>query len=123
MIGFSNTGYLTIQTLGSNSIYATSLVNDTVQLNTWTHISMTYSTTNGIQLYVNGSFANINNASTGYLASGEFCTIIVGTCLQPTTCAVNQTKVVPAQFLGKIDELKVFSRELSENEIFNLALS
>ncbi len=84
---------------------------------------MTYSTTNGIQLYVNGSLANINNASNYYLASGEFCTIIVGTCPQPNICAVNQTKIVPAQFLGKIDELKVFSRELSASEIFNLALS
>lgn len=123
MIGFSNTGLLTIQTWGKYYIYATSLINETLPLNIWTHVSMTYSTTNGIQLFVNGSLVNIYNAYTDYLASGEFCTIVIGTCLQPNVCGGYQTEIVPSQFQGKIDELKIYSRELSTSEIEQLALS
>jgi len=123
MIGFSNTGLLTIQTLSSNGTYAASLINGTLPLNIWTHVSMTYSTTNGIQLFVNGSLVNINNTYIDYSASGEFCTIVVGTCLQPNTCAAYDTQIVPSQFQGMVDELKIFSRELSDSEIEELALS
>ncbi len=123
MIGFNSTGYLTIQTLGSNGIYATSLVNGTSLLNKWTYISMTYSTMNGIRLFVNGSLSNSNNSSSDYLASGQFGTIIIGTCRQSNLCVVNQTKIVPSQFRGKIDELKIYSRELSMSEIQLMALT
>lgn len=123
MIGFNSTGYLTIQSLSSNGIYATSLFNETLPLNLWTHISMTYSTINGIQLFVNGFLSNSNNTSFDYLASGEINTIIVGTCLQPNLYAVNQTKIVLSQFRGEIDELKIFSRELSIDEIHQLAFA
>jgi hypothetical protein len=122
VIGFSNTGLLTIQSWGSIGVYATSLINETLPLNVWTHASMTYSTTNGIQLFVNGSLVNMNNNYTDYLASGEFCTIVVGTCLHPNACGY-RTKIVPSQFQGKIDELKIYSRELSNSEIEQLALS
>jgi hypothetical protein len=121
MIGFNTVQRLTIQTLGSNGIYATSSVNGILPMSTWTHISMTYSTMNGIQLFVNGSLVNSNKASTDYLGSSEFCTIIVGTGSQPNICVVNQTQIVSSQFRGEIDELKIFSRELSASEIYQLA--
>ncbi len=123
MIGFSNTGLLTIQTWSGSSVYATSLINKRLPLNIWIHVSMTYSTRNGIQLFVNGSLVNMNNNYTDYSASGEFCTIVIGTCLQPNACGGYQTEIVPSQFQGKIDELKIFSRELSTSEIEQLALS
>ncbi len=123
MIGFNEDGSLTIQTLSSEGIYAVTLTSTMLSLNAWTHVCMTYSLTFGIQLFVNGSLMNSNNAFTDYSASGEMCTITVGTCLQSDTCAVNQTEIVPFQFHGKIDELKIFSRELSTNEIYNLMIS
>ncbi|CAF1075978.1 unnamed protein product [Rotaria sordida] len=121
MIGFNALGRLTIQTLDTNAIYATSLTSPTLPLNQWTHVSMTYSTANGIQLFVNGSFAIRNNSSRNYTASNQMNTITVGTCLQPNTCAFGQTQIVPSQFRGKIDELKIFSRELSISEVGQLA--
>ena len=82
---------------------------------------MTYSTLNGIQLFVNGSFANENNKHRTYLATGSRHTIVVGICLSPSTCSYETTQIVPVQFRGKIDELKIFSRELSLSEIAQLA--
>jgi hypothetical protein len=123
MIGFSSRELLTIQTVSSNGIYATSFFNKTLPLNIWTHVGVTYSITNGIQLFVNGSLMNMNKTFTDYWANGEFYTVVVGTCPQRNTYPVAQTDIVPSQFQGKVDELKVFSRELSASEIQQLALS
>jgi hypothetical protein len=121
MIGFNTYGSLTIQTLGSNGIYATASIYTFLSLNQWIHVSMTYSTNNGIRLYVNGLLANSNSIFPDYSASRQISTITVGTCLQPMTCAVGQTQIVPSQFHGKIDEMKIYSRELSKSEVSQLA--
>ncbi|CAF0960085.1 unnamed protein product [Adineta steineri] len=121
MIGFDISGRLTIQTMGSNGIYAASLTFDTLSLNQWTHVIMTYSTINGIQLFINGTFMVGNSTVTGYSASGQISTITIGTCLSPDTCAVNTTTIVQSQFQGKIDELQIFARELSLSDIGQLA--
>ena len=121
MIGFDTSGRLSIQTLGNNGLYATSLIFGTVSLYNWTHVGMTYSIANGIQLFVNGSLANKNNTYRSYTASGQMNTLIIGSCVQWSACALNQTQIVPSQFRGKIDELKIFSRELSVNEVQQLA--
>ncbi|CAF4203509.1 unnamed protein product, partial [Adineta steineri] len=121
MIGFDISGRLTIQTMGTNGIYAASLTSETLPLNEWTHVIMTYSTINGIQLFINGTFMVGNNTVTSYSASGQISTITIGTCPSPDTCAVNTTTIVPSQFQGKIDELKIFARELSLSDIGQLA--
>ncbi|CAF1153232.1 unnamed protein product [Adineta ricciae] len=120
-IGFDSLGRLTIQTFGMNGIYSSSLTSGIISLNQWTHITMTYSTLNGIQLFVNGSFTNENNKQRTYLTKGSRYTIVVGTCLSPSICSNGITQIIPSQFRGKIDELKIFSRELSLNEIAQLA--
>jgi len=120
MIGFNSGGSLVVQTLSRNGIYSASLTNETLSLNQWSYISMTYSTTNGIRLFVNGSLVSGNVTFNDYSASGNMSTITIGTCLQPNTCAANQTRIVLSQFGGKIDELKIFSRELSTSEVYQL---
>jgi hypothetical protein len=123
MIGFNKNGSLTIQTLGKHGIYAISLVSTMLSLNTWTYMCMTYSLTLGIRLFVNGSLINYNNTFTDYSASGQMSTITIGTCSQPNACSTNQTKIIPFQFYGKIDELKIFSRELSSIDVAQLMSS
>ena len=121
MIGFSNTGLLTIQTLGNNGIYAASMTHTILLSNTWIHLCMTYSTDNGIQLFINGVLATSTKVSTDYLGNNEFCTIVLGTGSQPNICAVNQTAIDLSQFRGRIDELRIYSRELFDKEIYQLA--
>jgi hypothetical protein len=60
MIGFNSGGRLVVQTLSINGIYSAAFKNRTLSLNQWTYISMTYSTTNGIRLFVNGSLVSGN---------------------------------------------------------------
>jgi hypothetical protein len=120
MIGFNSRGSIVAQTLSRNGIYSASLTNGTLSLNQWTFISMTYSTTNGIRLFVNGSLVSGNVTFNDYSASGNMSTITIGTCLQPNACASNQTRIVLSQFRGEIDELKIFSRELLASEVYQL---
>jgi hypothetical protein len=83
---------------------------------------MTYSTTNGIRLYVYGGLVNSYTVFNDYVASGEMNMIVIGTSLWPNTCLINQTNnIALSQFRGKIDELKIFSRELLANEVAQLA--
>jgi hypothetical protein len=118
MIGFNQNGSLTIQTLRSHGIDTYAVFSES-----WTHVCMIYSLPHGIRLFVNGSLLNSNTTFTDYSASGKICTITVGTCLQPNACAVDQTKIVPSQFHGRIDELKIFSREPSTNDVIQLMSS
>ncbi|CAF1603288.1 unnamed protein product [Adineta ricciae] len=120
-IGFDSSGRLTIQILGANGIYSSSFTSGTISLNQWTHIVMTYSKINGIQLFVNGSFSSENMKHRTYSATGSRYTILVGTSLPSDICSHGKTQIVPLQFRGKIDELKIFSRELSFIEIAQLA--
>jgi hypothetical protein len=117
-IGFNSRGYLVVQTLSRNGIYSAAFKNRTLSLNQWTYISMTYSTTNGIRLFVNGSLVSWNVTFNDYSASGMTSTITIGTCLQPNACVANKTVIVSSQFRGAIDELKIFSRELSTSEVY-----
>lgn len=83
---------------------------------------MTYSLINGIRLYVNGELKSANAAYTDYAASGEMNSIILGICDLSTTCSNSEDSRAPSsQYQGKIDELKIFSRELTADEICQLA--
>jgi hypothetical protein len=74
---------------------------------------------NGIQLFVNGSWANSNQAATDYLESSKFFTIIVGTG-SPSSIYVLSAK--HKFFLLNFEErLMNFSRELSASGISQLA--
>jgi hypothetical protein len=64
---------------------------------------------------------NVTNPGYTYSASGERNRITIGTCIYPERCAAGITKIIPSQFLGKIDEMKVYSRELSTGELNTLA--
>jgi hypothetical protein len=123
MIGFNSKGYLTIQTIGQSGVYTSSWISQILLSNQWIHVSMTYSIINGIQLFVNGSLVNSNNNFNDYLASGQMNSIILGSSSQTNACTINQTNIVSSQFRGKIDELKIFSRELSNEDIIQLMKS
>ena len=119
MIGFNKSGYLTVQTLGNAGLYAVSS-NITTPLSQWTHISLTYSTRRGIRLFVNGSLVSPNSTYSDYSASDQMCTITVGTYLSPDQGTSINSAILLDQYRGKVDELKVFSRELTASEISQL---
>ena len=81
----------------------------------WTHIAYTFSTTNGIQLYVNGTL--YGSVTTTYDASGMADTLIFGNPLSGTGCG---SSLPNQQFYGSIDEVRLYSREITATDVSQL---
>ena len=89
-----------------------------VLANSWTHVVTTYSFVNGLRLYVNGSLS-ISSSSFSSQSSGTTNHIIVGSPRIGLPCGLSSE--VNGQYSGAVDELRVFSRELSPTDVFILA--
>lgn len=112
MLGFSSAGVLYAQSTSSTSTLVV-LTGPTVTLNTWTFIAVTYSTTNGLRLYINSVLQNSTSAYT-FISSGSPNTITLGnglTGINNTYCP--QGSIVSAQYQGYMDSFSLFSRELT----------
>lgn len=90
-----------------------------IQLNTWTHMVQTYSPTNGQSLYVNGILYTTLSNATIYTASGVQNYVTIGNLLNVTSCYNPGILQTPIQ--GIIDELRIYSRELSSTDACPLA--
>ena len=96
-LSFASNGYLVGQ-MGSTSITYGSLLELTP---VWTNIVLTWSTANGLKLYVNNQLVSSSPVST---STG-------------TAAATNSLTLGGGSFAGIIDEWRVYSRELSVNEV------
>ncbi|CAF1191036.1 unnamed protein product [Didymodactylos carnosus] len=114
MIGVWSTanyaGQLTVQGWAWPTIYG-----PYVTANTWTHISWTYSVTNGYSLYVNGVLFG-NTGSSGFSGSGSITWLQIGSGLACSSGSIPNTA-----YQGAVDELYVHNRELSQTEVTTLA--
>ncbi|CAF1433147.1 unnamed protein product [Didymodactylos carnosus] len=89
-------------------------------LGVWTHIAETFSTANGVRLYINGTLYSTSGGGTSYAASGQPNYITVASySSNGLGCA--QGQVSPGPFHGYIDELKIYSRELNSTDVYALA--
>lgn len=86
-----------------------------IQINTWTHISMTYSSTNGIRLYINGVYFG-GAGPYSYANSGYIVWLELG-YITPCSSSVSMN----AGYQGAIDEVYMHSRELTASEVSVLA--
>jgi hypothetical protein len=117
MLGLSSSGQLiAVTTVGaSNDKY---IVGPILSLNSWIHAAITYSVTNGLRLYVNGTFWN----STGpllYFGSGTADYLFLGSPLSGTSCG--GAHIINGQYSGAIDEFRLYSREISAANVSSLA--
>jgi hypothetical protein len=87
-----------------------------IVVNTWTHISWTYSWTNGYTLYVNGILFGSTGAY-GFGNSGNITWIQIGNSIN--NCQNVYISGTPYQ--GLVDEVYVHNRELSQVDVTALA--
>jgi hypothetical protein len=85
----------------------------------WTHVVTSYSATNGVRLWVNGTLVNSSNPFT-YGSSGVPDTITLGSSLNGTSICASGL-IDKGQFYGEMDELRVYSRELNASDVYTLA--
>ncbi|CAF4527303.1 unnamed protein product [Rotaria sp. Silwood2] len=110
LVGISSSNGLT----GQLFVHNTALTGSFVTQNTWTHVSLTYSSGNGYTLYINGVlFGSTGTAS--YSLTGLFANLCIGYPLNCGSSSVN------GYYQGYIDELYIYNRELSQTDVTSLA--
>ncbi|CAF4597450.1 unnamed protein product, partial [Rotaria sp. Silwood2] len=110
LVGISSSNGLT----GQLFVHNTALTGSFVTQNTWTRVSLTYSSGNGYTLYINGVlFGSTGTAS--YSLTGLFANLCIGYPLNCGSSSVN------GYYQGYIDELYIYNRELSQTDVTSLA--
>ena len=84
--------------------------------NSWTHVGYTYSSTNGIRLYINGTLYSTSGAFSSQ-ASGNPMYISLGSNFGIQGCSPGHG----GYFTGVLDEFYLYSRELTAVQIAALA--
>lgn len=96
-----------------------------MSVNVWTHIVVTYSSTNGMALYTNGTLQDLSSPF-GSFPTNPYTTAPYMTVGNPRTngsmpgCTINSPSLSPAAYRGYIDDLRMYSRELTVNDICSL---
>lgn len=114
-IGFATNGSLVGQILDMQIISILDL--PTLTTSTWSHIVLTWSSTNGLRLYVNNNLEASLASATSYTASSAQNYITLGNSPQASgTCTPG---IVPlmTSFNGDLDEFRVYSRELTQDDV------
>ncbi|CAF1184869.1 unnamed protein product [Rotaria sordida] len=113
LLGISSTNLLTGQLI-VYSVSSLRLTGPFVTQNTWTHISLTYSSGNGYTLYVNGVLFG-STGTVSYWTSGTFANLCISYLTSCSSSSVN------GYYQGYIDELYIYNRELSQTDVTSLA--
>ncbi|CAF4022599.1 unnamed protein product, partial [Rotaria sp. Silwood1] len=93
-----------------------SLAGPILPLNTWTHIGYTYSSTNGVRLYIDGILHSSTGAFT-FSSARQSVPIVLGGDAGQTGCSPSYG----GAFTGALDEFYLYRRELTVSEIWSLA--
>ncbi len=119
-IGFASNGSLIAQVKTSSGYVAVSY--SSLSLFSFSHIVQTWSPTNGLRLYVNDVLVNSVVATTYSATSTWINYITLGGCLSGcvSCAAVTGNKISPGPFTGAIDDFRVYSRELTANDVCTL---
>jgi hypothetical protein len=117
MLGFTSGGAIGVQGWNGRSVNLTGPI---VTANVWTYLTVTYSSSNGIRLWVNGTQYGSASAPFSYSAANASVTVTLGSSLSGIGyCGTGV--IVVGQYHGYMDEFQLYSRELSAADISDLA--
>jgi hypothetical protein len=117
MLGFTSGGAIGVAGWNGNSV---SLTGPIVTANVWTYVAATYSLSNGLRIWINGTQYGSASAPFSYVAANGPVILTLGSSLSGTSSCYAGVSVM-GQYLGYIDEFQFYSRELSAADISNLA--
>ena len=116
-LGFSSNGSLLAQVYDGTGSVSVSNGNLSLSTSVWSHVVQTYSATNGLRLYVNNVL--VGSQSTTYIVTSAPLYVTLGNALSGAgACILGQVNRSP--YKGDIDDFRVYSRELSANDVFIL---
>jgi hypothetical protein len=117
LLGFAADGSIVAQVLTNNATVVTATGPVLTRSSSWTAIVQTWSSTNGLKLYVNNTLVSSVTAST-FLASGTTPNYLtLGNCLGGCAVCSNGLVGAPGPFTGAIDDWRVYSRELTVSDV------
>ncbi|CAF4217349.1 unnamed protein product, partial [Adineta steineri] len=115
-IGFASNGSLIVQIMTNTSYVAVSY--SSLSLTDFTLIVQTWSSTNGLRLYINSALVGSIAAATYRTASTWVNYVTLGGCLNGcVSCStVPGNQVLPGAFEGAVDDFRVYSREVTTSD-------
>ena len=119
-IGFDSNGFVLAQIFDGIFVNTVSDSTHTVAISVWSHIVQTYSSTNGVRLYINGTLV-ASQPYTTYGASGQQNYITLGTNLGASGCV--HGSIVDSSYQGDMDDFRIYSRELSSTDVSTLYIN
>ena len=120
-LSFATNGSLVAQISNNNGTISISTPASSVGISVWSHVVQTWSPTNGLRLFVNNILvASRLSLATTYVASSTKNFVTLGNSLNGiNTCNSSQVGLL-TPFAGDMDDFRVYSRELSTNDICRL---
>ena len=113
-LGLTSSGQLTTY---SNSPLAVGVVGPVVPIASWTHAAVTYSVGNGLVLYINGTLTN-SLAPFSFVSGGQAMHLFMSSPSSGISCVSGYN--ISGSYSGAVDELRVYSRELSASDVVAL---
>ena len=120
MLGFASNGAIVAQVLTSNATIVTATGPILPVSSSWIPIVQTWSSTNGLKLYVNNTLVSSVAAST-FLGSGTTPNYLtLGNCLSGCGGCSSGLVGAPGPFTGAIDDWRIYNRELTSSDVCTL---
>ncbi|CAF4659189.1 unnamed protein product [Rotaria sp. Silwood1] len=118
MLGLTNAGNIIVQSCSVNSSLI--LTGPAINVGVWTHLAVTYQSTDGLRLWVNGTQYGAASGAYTFSAAGVPVTATLG--FSPSIAGpCSSSTIATGQYTGLLDEFYLFSRELSSTDVWNLA--
>jgi hypothetical protein len=116
-LGFDSNGAIVAQVLETNNTIVTATGPILTVSSSWILIVQTWSSTNGLRLYVNNTLVS-SVAAANFLGSGTTPNYLtLGNCLSGCGVCSSGSVGAPGPFTGAIDEMHVYSRELTSSDV------
>jgi hypothetical protein len=121
LLGFASNGAIVAQVLKSIGTLVTVTGPILLVSSSWIPIVQTWSTANGLKLYVNNTLVGSATASS-FLGSGTTPNYVtLGGCLSGCGVCSNGSVDTSGSFAGAIDEWRIYSRELTAIDVCTLS--
>jgi len=117
LLGFTSNGSIVAQVLTNNATVVSAIGSELPVSLSWIPVVQTWSSSNGLKLYVKNTLVSSVAAST-FLASGTTPNYLtLGNCLSGCSACLSGSIGKPGPFQGAIDDWRIYNRELTADDV------
>lgn len=121
LLGFTSSGILHARHRTTPTIISSVNSTNPIGLNMWTHVALSYSSSNGLRLHVNGSLVGSSSTVTTFNSSITPMTLALGHCVNSSLCSgCSSGTINMGQYEGRVDDFRLYSRQLNASDIISV---